>query len=121
MSDIIWEIYQQGKVAGAVADAKHAVSKAYESNTNSDGLAKKLERLALLNQAVWSLVKQRTSLTDQDLLVEIKRLDLLDGQMDGKLTETKTCVKCHTTLMASAQSCYRCRTQSPITSAFHGL
>lgn len=40
MSDIVWEIYQQGKVAAAVADAQHAVSKAYESNANADSLEK---------------------------------------------------------------------------------
>lgn len=119
MSDFIWEFYQHGKIIGAAADAKHALSKVYESKADIGSVQIKLDRLLLLNQALWSLVKQQTCLSETDLMQEIQRLDLLDGRLDGKLAETKKCNKCSTVLAASAASCYTCGAQSTVDSAFH--
>lgn len=117
----IWEFYQHGKVIGASADAKQALTKTYESSANTSSIERKLERVVLLNQAIWSLVKLQTNLTESDLMQEIKRLDMLDGQLDGKIAETKKCSKCSTILAASATSCYQCGAQTNVNSAFHKL
>lgn len=119
--DFIWEFYQHGKVIAASAEAKQALSKSYKSKADISSLEKKLDRVVLLNQAIWSLVKLQTNLTESDLMQEIKRLDMLDGQLDGKIVETKKCSKCSTILAASADSCYQCGTISNVSSAFHRL
>ena len=117
----IWEFYQHGKVIDASADAKQALSKTNESKANASSLERKLDRVVLLNQAIWSLVKLQTNLTESDLMQEIKRLDMLDGQLDGKIAETKKCSKCSTILAASAVICYQCGTNTTVSSAFHSL
>ena len=121
MTDIIWEFYQHGKVIRASADASQALSKTIESRADIGALERKIDRLALLNQAMWSLVKEQTSLTEADLIEQIKRLDMLDGRLDGKVAETKKCNSCGTVLAASAHSCYGCGAESPVSSAFHRL
>lgn len=121
MSDFIWEFYQHGKVIEASADAKHALSKVYESKADISGVELKLNRLVLLNQAIWSLVKQQTSLNEADLMHEIKRLDMLDGRLDGKSAETKKCSQCSTVLAVGAMSCYHCGAQSSVNAAFHSV
>lgn len=117
----IWEFYQHGKVIGASADAKQALSKAYESGSQVSSIERKLDRAVLLNQAIWSLIKQQTSLTETDLMQEIRRIDMLDGQLDGKSAETKKCNKCSTILAASAVTCYQCGAKNSVDSAFHSL
>lgn len=121
MSDFIWEFYQHGKIISAASDASHALSKATTSQAGVHDVERKLDRLALLNQAIWSLVKQQTALRETDLMEEIKRLDMLDGRADGKLAETRRCGKCGTVLTASAISCYICGAPSGPGSAFHGI
>lgn len=117
----IWEFYQHGKVIGAQADAKKALSKTFDSGASISSLEKKLDRVVLLNQALWSLIRQSSNLTEADLMEEITRLDMLDGNLDGKVTETKKCSKCNTILAASAVTCYQCGTKSAVKSAFHKL
>lgn len=113
--DFIWEFYQQGKIIDASANANRALSKNLESSANIASLERRLHRLFLLNRAIWELVREKTSLTDADLMEEIKKLDL----MDGKVVETKKCSNCSTILAASATSCYSCGAQSTVTSIFH--
>ncbi|WP_310448449.1 hypothetical protein [Thiobacillus sp.] len=121
MSDILWEFYQHGKVIKASADASEALSKTIESKADIGSLERKIDRLALLNQAIWSLIKEQTSLTEVDLMERIKGLDMLDGQLNGKVSDTKKCNRCGTVLTASAYSCYSCGAESAVSSAFHKL
>ena len=121
MTDFVWEFYQHGRILKASADASQALSKIYLSKADISDIELKLERLALLNQAIWSLVKQQTSLCEADLMEEVKRLDGLDGRVDGKLAETKTCSQCGIVLTASANICYGCGAPSPVSSPFHSI
>lgn len=121
MSDLIWEFYQHGKIIRASADASQALSNSNEFSADVRSLERKIDRLALLSQAIWSLIREKTSLTDAELMDEIKRIDMLDGCLDGKVSETKKCIKCGTVLTSSADNCYSCGAKNSITSAFHSI
>jgi hypothetical protein len=121
MDDLIWEFYQHGRVVRAEAQADQAIAKTYTAEADVASLAGKLDRLALVCRAMWSLIQTRTSLTEQDLMKEMGRLDLLDGRADGKVLETAKCSRCGTVLGAKATTCYRCGASTPLHSAFHTL
>ncbi len=57
---------------------------AREASSQGRIVANELARLELVCEAMWNLMKEKTSLTDEDLLSEMARLDLMDGKADGK-------------------------------------
>lgn len=121
MDDLIWEFYQHGRVVRAEAQADQAIAKAYTAEADIASMGRKMDRLALVCRAMWSLIQTRTSLTEQDLMKEVGRLDLLDGRADGKASETIKCPHCGTVLGAKETTCYRCGASTPPHSAFHTL
>jgi len=38
----------------------------------------------MVTEAIWNLVKEKTNLTDEDLMAAVAQLDLSDGVADGK-------------------------------------
>lgn len=66
-----------------------------ETRGQAVDLAKEVDRLALICEALWTLVKERLDLTDDELMGEIARLDLSDGRADGRKAKAPTaCSKC---------------------------
>lgn len=69
-------------------------------NTDSRLLVKQLEarvdKLELIVESLWEMLKRETSLQDIDLIEQITEIDLLDGKLDGKKEKTTTirCPKC---------------------------
>jgi hypothetical protein len=58
------------------------------SNTVSQirELEHQVQRLALMNQALWELLRDRAKLTDADLEAKAQEVDMRDGKADGKIT-----------------------------------
>lgn len=91
----IWMIQSAMSNAQANAAASTARSAAAQANTvNSrvQALENQVERLALLNQALWELLRGKLGLTDADLERLAQEVDLRDGVADGKITPRA--VKC---------------------------
>lgn len=53
-------------------------------------------KLEIISEALWRLLKQKTDLTDEELLEEVCAVDLEDGRFDGKKTKVSytECSKC---------------------------
>ena len=82
-------------------------------------LEDRLERLSLVCMAMWSLVQDRTDLTEADLLERVHQLDLMDGKADGKATEhVAKCVKCDRTMNRRHLRCLYCGADKAAGSAF---
>ena len=56
-----------------------------------------LNRLALIVEAMWKLVREKHGLTDADLMSRVAELDLSDGVADGKKEAAgpRNCPQCH--------------------------
>jgi hypothetical protein len=58
-------------------------------------LEHQVRRLALMNQALWELIRNRLGLTDGDLEKIVREVDLRDGVEDGAVTNTPLrCPQC---------------------------
>jgi len=79
----------------------------------------RLERLTLVCMALWSLLQDKTNLTEQDLLDRVKLIDGIDGNPDGKATRgVRSCPKCHRTMSPRHRKCLYCGAQEMVSSAF---
>ncbi len=77
-------------------DSARAASSARQASTNVRFVQSEVDRLELLCEGMWNLLKKKTGLTDDDLLSEVAALDLSDGQADGKRARGPVkCPKCN--------------------------
>ena len=70
----------------AQSRATRAPSMAVEARSDVKELTRQVERLMLLNQAMWELIRERLHLTDAELEAIAQQVDMRDGIKDGKLT-----------------------------------
>lgn len=85
-------------------------------------LEERVDRLSLICMAMWSLLQDKTKLTEEDLMERVKLLDLMDGQEDGKATRTVSkCTKCSRPMNARHKRCIYCGHEKLVRSAFDRL
>ena len=89
--------------------ASKASSEADRATSNVRHLTERLDRLLLVSMSLWELLKERTDLTEDDLLAKVREVDLRDGRADGKISKTvKKCPKCDRTMSPRLQKCLYC-------------
>ncbi|MBI1374451.1 MAG: hypothetical protein GC159_17175 [Phycisphaera sp.] len=68
----------------AQMDANTAKREAASAKTDVTFLEHEVDRLSLISEALWTILKQRLDLTDEDLTKMITEIDMADGKLDGK-------------------------------------
>jgi len=82
-------------------------------------LQRRVDKLALINLALWSLVSEKCGLSEDDLKERVAQIDALDGNADGKLnTGTVPCPKCGRPIAARVATCQFCGAERPQITAF---
>ena len=85
-------------------------------------LEQRYERMSLVTNALWQLLKAHTGLTDADLKKYIEKVDLADGVRDGKMARNKgamDCPKCSRRVLKSATVCAWCGEKLTSGDPFH--
>lgn len=68
-----------------------------------------LDRLELICKALWSLLKEQTNLTEEDIARRVQEIDLADGVQDGKITkQLSVCPQCQRPLSQRHHRCLYC-------------
>lgn len=81
--------------------------------------AEHLDRLLLICQAMWELIKEKTDLKDEDLLKMVTELDLRDGKPDRRYTNPPVdCPKCGAKICRKFNRCLFCGHEYSEGSAF---
>ncbi|MHC4562440.1 MAG: hypothetical protein ACYS8X_06670 [Planctomycetota bacterium] len=107
--------------ADAAARGSVSSRRAAEAATNVRELESRLDNLLLTCMAMWSLLKEKTDLTQEELLARVEKLDLADGVADGKLqTAPVECPQCGRTMAKRHKSCMYCGAKKLNASAFDG-
>ena len=114
----LWDVYQQGQINAAAATADMAQNVALNAEERakreSARLEAKIDALALVSQALWELVRERTNLTDDDIRAKIVEIDGRDGRVDGRLLGTPTkCPNCGRDAHTRQAACMYCGTSLP--------
>lgn len=130
MFDFIWDIFQQGEIndlrtKNQLQDAKFdgVNVQADSADERLRNLEKRHEQLKLVTLALWRLLKDHTGLMESDLRKYVESTDLLDGRSDGKATQAKERVPCHSCdriVLNTAVVCPYCGTRQKQKSVFGG-
>ena len=110
-----WDVFQQGQIEAASASAQLAQSTALNAEDRAKReiarLESKIDGLALVSQALWELVRERTGLTDDDIRARIEEIDARDGRSDGRLLGgPTTCKGCGRSAHTRQVACMYCGT-----------
>lgn len=119
MLDILWNLHQQRRISEVEEAASHASRSASDIHHRLRLMEEQIDKLLLINQAMWSLMRGQLGLTEQHLLDRIRQLDLEDGIEDGKITRPVTnCPACRRTFSSRHRKCLYCGHIPPPVSAF---
>ena len=82
----------------------------------------RLDKLILLCTAMWSLLKEQTHLTEEQLFERVRQLDLADGVQDGKVTQkVAKCEKCGRVMSFRHSRCLYCGAERLVATPFESL
>ena len=105
----MWDIFQEIRLNDQSARQSDTDSSLRRASLNLEDLARQVRKMALVNQALYELLKERTGISDEDLRRRVREIDLRDGTADGRLEANPLrCPKCRNTVTAGALSCLTC-------------
>ncbi|MBS3734466.1 MAG: hypothetical protein KGY99_06015 [Phycisphaerae bacterium] len=111
-----WDLRQASQAQAAASRATHAGRRA-QSDVRL--LEERLDKLMLVNMALWDLIKDKTGLTDEELAAKVEQLDLADGEADGKVSRELTrCGRCGRAISPRHSRCMYCGTERPDQTVF---
>ena len=95
----------QAELAGERASALAA-----SVRTQNEAIAAEVEKLFLITQALWTILKEEHGYTDEDLQRRIESIDRSDGKLDGKVARSTPpdCPQCGRKLMGKKPVCLYC-------------
>lgn len=95
--------------AQAGAEAAGAGAKARRASADVQALEDRLDRTLLVCEALWTLLRDKLDMSDDQLAQRITELDLSDGKLDGKIRRPpSTCPKCSRTISPRFDRCMYC-------------
>jgi hypothetical protein len=116
---MFWEIYQQSRINSANTTASRAESKALNVTHTLRHLEDKVDSLALTCQAMWEILRDRTSVTEEELIAKVNEIDLRDGKADGKMGSAgNPCSQCGRVLNKRRSQCIYCGNEGQKEHAF---
>jgi hypothetical protein len=77
-----------------------------------DFLKSDIDKLYLVTEALWRIIKEKNNLEDEDLAELVSAIDLQDGRLDGRVApgEPETCSTCGRVLSRRHPACIYCGT-----------
>ena len=88
MLDILYEIHQSSKIGVANSQSAAGMRQAERAGQRAADLEERLDKMALLNLALWTLLKEKLNLSEAELAARVQELDLMDGKLDGRIQGT---------------------------------
>jgi spermidine/putrescine-binding protein len=122
MINFLWDLRQQARIADA-ENATNANTRAVNAATeNTRGMREAIERLTLITQAMWELLRERTELSEADLFAKVEEIDLRDGVADGRVVlQRQNCPSCERVNSGKRASCIYCGTEIAAPSVFNSV
>jgi len=115
MLELFWELNQNRRIGEVQTDPRNTESKTRDLSREVESLRQSIEKLALVNAAMWSLLQEKSGLKDEQLLNRMQEIDLADGVADGRISQAKAmqCVKCQRPMSRTHERCMYCGAYNP--------
>jgi len=93
-----------------------------ETRASVAHLQERVDNLVLINMAMWSLLRDKANLTEDDLMEKVRQIDLMDGVEDGKVTKhVVKCSQCERVMSPRHKRCMYCGAQRLDSTAFDSV
>lgn len=110
-----------GPASPAGRSAERALDTAREAREAIDALGRQVDRLQLICEALWTVLKRRSGAADEELVRLVEEIDLRDGKLDGRFTPApRKCARCDKVVSVRTGVCLYCGTPSPPPGVFGG-
>ena len=75
-----------------------------------DALKSDVERLLMITEALWQILKEQHGYDDKELIKRVVTIDMRDGKLDGRVAPEppQKCPKCGRTLYKNRPNCIYC-------------
>lgn len=106
---LFWELHQNARISSASLEAGEASRSASQAKNELADIRRDLDRLSLACQAMWELLRESTSHTDEEIWAKIEEIDLRDGKQDGKISkQILICPACNRKVSSRHRRCLYC-------------
>src|SRR4051794_36920434 len=79
------------------------------------GVDERVDQLLIVCAAMWELLRERSGLTENDLVNKVAEIDARDGTADGRITpKPRNCPKCHRVIFPKHRRCLYCGCEVPV-------
>ena len=100
---------QEGRIRAAQQVADGAREKAVDAVHGTVDLRRRVEVLALANQALFEILKSRLGISEEEVILRMAEIDRGDGTRDGKMSpRVVVCRKCGRKVSTARFSCVFC-------------
>lgn len=108
----MWDIFQEIRINDLRARQGDAESSLRSTSGDLNELNRHVRKLALVSQALYEILKERTGITDEELRRKIDQIDMRDGAMNGRADMAPLkCPKCAVSVTPGALNCQVCGTK----------
>jgi hypothetical protein len=103
------EFSQEGRIRGAEQRANQAVEKTIDAASTVDALKRRVDAMALANQALFEALRDRVGVTEEEVIRRMAEIDARDGVKDGKMgARVVQCRRCSKPVSTTRQRCMYC-------------
>lgn len=109
MLGFLWDLHQQSKINELGRRAAEGGIEGREALQLVGALEARADSLTLMNMAMWSIIREKLGVTDEQLAARIEQIDLQDGTLDGRAAPTVAmCNECGRRMSARHRHCMYC-------------
>jgi hypothetical protein len=93
--------------------ASRASAAAARARTEVQLLRADIEKLLMISEALWGILKEQHGYTDEELVRRIQVIDMKDGSLDGKVARQPPalCPQCNRAINHNRTTCLYCGMQ----------
>ncbi|MDX1933691.1 MAG: hypothetical protein SFU56_13925 [Capsulimonadales bacterium] len=108
------DTYHQQTLARVGTEASQAKSQVQELEREVLYMSRRVERLSIACQALWEILRERATLSEDDIQGKMLEIDLRDGELDGKMTRHPVrCAACGRMSNSARTNCLFCGSELP--------
>lgn len=105
----LFDIAQEGRIRGAQKEAQKATEKTIDLSSGADTLKRRLDVMALANQALFEILQSRLDISEEEVIMRMAEIDLRDGKKDGKISpRVVSCARCGRKVSTARLRCMFC-------------
>lgn len=101
--------HRQGSSILDGLDSADARGAAHDAQSSARAMEVRLDRALMACEAMWTILRDKLGVTEEEFVTRMNEIDLQDGHLDGKVRRTAvTCPKCSRIISPRFPRCMYC-------------